>query len=135
MRYLWMMITWLIVWGILSLPNQSSAADFVVYSVYRALDLGNAGEPPPPKDYYINMGSAQGLSEGSLLSVYRRMATYDLLSEKLYKEVMFPIAKLKVIHVEQGVAIARMDQMIVTDKMPAITPVAVMVGDLVRPAQ
>lgn len=133
MRWLWMIVTLGLVWSILALPNPARAADFVVYSVYRSLDMGNPGETPQ-KDYFVNVGSSQGVREGSVLTVYRRTATYDLLSEKLYREVTFPIAKIKVIHSESNAAIARMDKMFSLDKTPATTPNAIMVGDLVKSA-
>src|SRR4051794_19823627 len=122
MRWLWM-----IVWAIATTvatwagaPKTSLAADFVVYSVYKGLDLGNPGEDPQ-KDYYINMGSAHGLRAGSHLDVLRRIATYDLLNEKLYKDVTFPIARIKVIHVENNAAICRVEKMIPPDKTPAVS--------------
>jgi hypothetical protein len=115
--------------------SRSLAADFVVYSVFKPLDLGNPGETPPPKDYYVNMGAAQGIHPGSQLEVSRRISTYDLLSEKLYQDVTFPIARLKVIHVENNAAICRMDKILSAEKTPGTSIRAVMVGDVVRPAQ
>lgn len=118
----------------LSLPTPlAQSADFVVYSVYKELDMGNPGETPQ-KDFYVNLGSAQGVKTGSRLEVLRRLSSYDLQTEKLYKEVTFPIAHLKIIHVEANAAIARLDKMLAADKTPAMTPRAVMIGDLVRPA-
>ena len=113
------------------LMPSASANDAVVYSVYKGVDLGNPGETPS-KDYYVNLGSQQGVDKGTILEVSRKLATYDLLSEKLYKEVVFPIATLKVIHAESGVAIARLDKLIAADQAPSFTPRAVMVGDVVR---
>lgn len=106
------------------------AADFIVYSVYKALDMGNPGEVVQ-KDYYVNMGSANGLKSGAVLEVHRRVATYDLLSQKLYKDVEFPIAKLKVIHVEPYASIARIDALSPAESTPAVETRAVMVGDAV----
>jgi hypothetical protein len=114
-----------------SITRVAADDDFIVYSIYRALDLGDPGEKPQ-KDYFVNMGSRQGIRPGTTLQVLRRVATYDLTSQKLYKDVQFPIAKLKVIHVEPNAAIARLDQMLPPEKTPAISPRAVMVGDLVR---
>ncbi len=116
--------------GFIAMPRQALAQDYVIYGVFRELDLGNPGEIAQ-KDYYINMGSAQGLRPGSIVQVSRRMATYDLMAEKLYKDVLFPIADLKVIHVEGNAAIARMEKMLPADKTPAMFPRAVMVGDIV----
>lgn len=114
-------------------PKESSATDFVVYSVYKALDLGNPGETPQ-KDFYVNLGSSQGIAPGTTLEVLRRLPTYDLSTQKLYKDIAFPIATLKVIHVENNAAVARLDKLMPADKTPAISPRAVMVGDFVRPA-
>jgi hypothetical protein len=115
---------------------QSLAADYVVYSVYKPLDLGGtAPEAAPKKDYYVNMGTAQGLHPGSSLEVIRRISTYDLLNQKLYQDVTFPIARLKVIHVESGAAICRLDKFLPADKTPEPGIRAVMVGDAVRVAQ
>jgi hypothetical protein len=120
--------------GTFLIPTYSAkSADFVVYSVYKELDMGNPGETPQ-KDFYVNLGSAQGVRAGSKLEVLRRLSSYDLQTEKLYKEVTFPIAHLKIIHVEPNAAIARLDKMLAADKTPAMTPRAVMIGDLVRPA-
>lgn len=120
-----------IVSGIVFSPSVIPAEDPIVYSVYKSLDMGNSNDPPQ-KDYYVNVGSAQGISIGTILEVIRRAPTYDLTNQKLYKDVAFPIAKLKVIHVESSAAIARLDKMNPIDRTPAITPRAVMVGDLVR---
>lgn len=110
------------------------AADYVVYSVFKPVDLGVPGATPQ-KDYYVNMGSAQGLHAGSQLEVLRRVSTYDLLNEKLYQDVTFPIARLKVIHVENNAAICRLDKILPPDKTPETNNRAVMIGDLVRPAR
>ncbi len=109
----------------------SSKTDFVVYSIYRGLNLGNPDESVQ-KDYYVNMGSMHGLHEGSILEVMRRNPTYNLLSEQHYKDVVFPIARIKVIHVESIAAIARLQTMLPVESTPTISPRAVMVGDLVR---
>lgn len=131
MRWLWKILIMTIIGCIVVLPSHVSADEFTVYSVYKALDLGNPGETPQ-KDYYVNMGRTQGIHEGSVLEVMRRNPTYDVVAEKLYKDVTFPIAKLKVIHVEPGASIARLEKMLAVEKTPAITPRAVMVGDLVK---
>jgi hypothetical protein len=124
-------LTGLLVSALWLVAPAATASEAVVYGVYRGVDLGNPGETPA-KDFYVNLGSQQGLQTGSILEVSRKLATYDLMSEKLYKDVVFPIATLKVIHAEPGVAIARLDKMIAPDKSPSFSPRAVMVGDLVR---
>lgn len=113
-------------------PHSSARADgFVVYSEYQALDMGNPGEKPP-KDYYVNIGSSNGVHEGTELEVVRSIPTYDLLSERLYKDLRFPVATLKVIHAESSASIARLDKLMPPDNTPAVSYRGVMVGDTVR---
>lgn len=112
-------------------PTSGSSAEFVVYSVLRELDLGNPGEVAQ-KDFYVNMGKAQGVRDGSILTVKRRVSTYDLLSEKLYRDMVFEVGKLKVIHTESNAAVARMEKLLPSDKYPTVAPHAVVVGDLVE---
>ena len=126
-----MVAIWGIAFSIIALPSPVAAAEYVVYSVYRGIDLGTPGETPQ-KDYYINMGTSQGVHEGTVLNVFRRISTYDLLTEKLFKDVTFPIAKVKVIHAESGVAIARLEKMNAPEKSPSTTPAAIMIGDIVK---
>ncbi len=128
-----MVVMFVIAGGILSLPSEAHSAEFMVYSVYRALDMGNPGETPQ-KDFYVNMGTSQGIHQGSVLEVVRRSSTYDLITEKLYKDISYPIARLKVIHAENNAAVARLDKMLPADKTPALAPNAVLVGDLIRQA-
>lgn len=111
--------------------RMAGADDHIVYSVQRSLNMGNPGEVTT-KDFYINMGKVNGVVEGAVLDVYRRASTYDLLSEKLYRDVTFPFAKLKVIHVEKDVAIARFEKILPEAAAPVVTPRAVMVGDIVK---
>ena len=117
-------------WG----AHETRASEFVVYSVYRGLDLGGSQEPPQ-KDFFVNLGSAQGAKAGSILRVSRKLATYDVLNEKLYKDVTFPIAELRVIHAEGNAAICRLEKMLPADKTPTLAYRTVMVGDSVSLAK
>ncbi len=131
MRWL-LIVVGLQIFGLwLTFTPQSYASEFVVYSIYRGLSMGNLDEIPD-KDYYVNMGSDQGLREGSILEVLRRVSTYDLLNEQFYRDLTFPIAKLKVIHAENKASVARLDRFLPAANTPVMTPRAVMVGDQVR---
>lgn len=120
--------------GILLPADPARAADYFVYSVYKELDMGTPGEVPQ-KDYYINMGTSSGIHEGMYVRVLRRTSTYDLLNERLYKDVLFPIARLKILHAEANASIGRLDKMFPPATTPAFSPHAVMVGDLVEPSE
>lgn len=118
---------------LLALPIATPAQepDYMVYSVYSGVFMGNPGEIPR-KDFFVNMGSKHGLRAGMQLQVLRKTPTYDLLSKKLYRDMTYPIGVLKVIHSEEDASIARLEKMLPDDQTPALSPRAVMVGDLVR---
>ena len=114
--------------------NAQSRQDFIVYSVYTALHMGNPGELKR-KDFYINMGTQNGLQTGVVLNVYRKAASYDLISKKLFRDLTFPIGQIKIIHAEPKASIARLVKMNPPELTPAISPQAIRIGDIVRPAQ
>lgn len=112
--------------------GKAQAADAFVYSVYRGVDLGEPNEEIH-KDYFVNMGTGQGVREGTILEVSRKMPTYDLMTEKIFKDLEVPFARLRVIYAEKDAAIARLDRIYPADKTPVTTPRAVIVGDTVKP--
>lgn len=127
-RWLWMISILIIV----SIPTRSAySAENTVYSVFQSLNMGNPGEVTH-RDYYVTMGSSQGVRVGSKLEVYRRMPSYDLESQKLYKDVSFSIGELKVIHVESTAAIARLVKLNSPESTPAMITPSVLVGDVVK---
>lgn len=112
--------------------TEEVSRDYVVYSVYQAINMSNDPKDAPPKDYYINMGKQQGVHQGSILEVRRRVSTYDLVSEQLYRDLTVPVALVKVIHVEAVAAIARLQKLLPLQSTPMVAPRAILVGDLVR---
>ena len=132
-RYRSLIITFLTLGGLVLAPRVGDCrtSDFMVYSVYHELSLGNPQEVPQ-KDYFINMGSQQGLHIGSILEVMRKVSTYDLIHESLYRDVVFPIGFVKVIHVESNASIARLEKLLPVDIAPISNPRSIIVGDLVR---
>lgn len=103
----------------------------IVYSVYKGIDLGDPNEILQ-KDYFVNLGVDQGIRVGTILEVARKAPSYDLTTEKLYKDLVFPFAQLRVIHAEKDAAIARLEKIYPPDKTPVVTPRSVIVGDLIR---
>jgi hypothetical protein len=129
-RWLILVIVSAVVGAVLPFPEEGQASEFRVYSMFRSLGLSS--EEVPEKDYYINMGTAHGIHEGSTLVVFRKSPTYDLVNEKLYRDLTFPIATVKVIYVESLASIARLEKFLPAEKTPTIVPRAIMVGDTVK---
>jgi hypothetical protein len=115
-------------------PLRALAADYSVYEVFRAVDLGES-DRPPPKEIFVNMGSNQGVKKGSVLDVYRKVVSFDNLSEKVGGEHMIPVGRIKVIHTDEKTAIARLDRFVSLEQEVSLLPQTVMIGDLVRLAR
>jgi hypothetical protein len=105
--------------------------DAIVYSVFKGIDLGDPNEVLQ-KDYFVNLGSNQGIRVGTILEVARKAPSYDLTTEKLYKDLVFPFGTLRVIHAEKDASIARLEKLYSPEKTPVMVPRSVIVGDLVR---
>ena len=108
--------------------------DYTVYQVYRPIDLGEGGAQPP-KDIFVSIGADQGVHKGSILDVYRRISSFDNLTQKHMGDHMIPVGKIRVIHVDEKTAIARADRFVSVEQEPALLPQAIMIGDVVRPVQ
>lgn len=106
----------------------AQAKDAVVYGVYTALKMGDEKEVAQ-KDYYISIGSRQGVSRGAKVKVYRKISTHDLIAKKLQTDIEFPIAEIKIIHVDEEASVGRLVRMLPPDETPAGSPGAILVGD------
>jgi len=107
------------------------ADEYTVYQVFRAVDLGET-DRQPPKDIYVNIGSNQGVKKGAVLDVYRKISSFDNLTQRLAGDHMIPVGRIKVIHSDEKTSIARLDKFVSFDQEPALIPQAIMIGDVVR---
>lgn len=118
-------VTWVLT------PAALSEENAIVYSVFKGIDLGNPNEMIQ-RDYFVNLGTNQGIRVGTVLEVARKSPSYDLTTEKLYKDLIFPFAQIKVIHAEKDASIARLEKLYPLERTPALTPRSVIVGDFVK---
>ncbi len=116
------------------LGSRVQAGEPTVYPVFRPIDLGET-QVAPPRDIFITIGANQGVKKGTLLDVYRRISSFDNLTQKHMGDHMIPVGRLRVIHSDEGTAIARLDNLVSIEKEPALLPQAVMIGDVVRVAK
>ncbi len=114
-------------------PVVAQADEFSVYQVFRQIDLGES-DRQPPKDIFVNIGSSQGVKKGSVLDVYRKISSFDNLTQRLVGDHMIPVGKIKVIHSDEKTAIARAERFVSVEQEPALLPQSIMIGDIVRPA-
>lgn len=109
------------------LSTNALAGDYKVYGI--RTDYPMADGQPLFRDVYVNMGTNQGIKTGSALDAYRNVTTVDELNQRVGKGMSFKIAKLKVIHAEAEMAVARVVQMLPPESTPIGAYTNVIVGD------
>lgn len=107
----------------------SYAKEATVFDVRRPIAMEN--NEVPPKDYYINAGSKDGLKKGMTVTVSRRLNLYDQYQNKSTSDLVVPIGVLKIIHLQDDVAVARLEEIKSREALPTVEFDAIMVGDKV----
>lgn len=127
------LVLWILGLSFSETTSAEVAGEYLVYNIHQALNLGYPNEFHP-KDYYLTIGSDQGVHKGSILAVMRRIPSADLMNQQFYQEMTFPIGLVRVIHAEPRISIARLEKMFPIESTPtSFSPQSIMIGDLVTP--
>ena len=103
------------------------AKNAVVFEIRRPISLDP--KQSAPKDFYINAGNEIGLKKNMLVVVNRRTTLYDAYQNNSPGDLYVPVGQLRVIHVQKGLAVARLEQMVNRKNLPQLDYDAIMVGD------
>ncbi len=106
-----------------------SGKTFLIYSVAQDLNMGIEGQVLK-KNFYVNMGTGQGVKKGTLLDVFRVISVlnpYDNRKRVIHK---VKIGELKVLNATEEGSIAVMKKMEDED-VPVLELDQFMVGDMV----
>ncbi len=114
-------------------PLKVYAGEFAVVSVVRNFPMKSDDEIA--KDYYINAGTNNGLKEGAFLEALRKVSIHDNVNAKVVGDTAVPIARLKIIHVDKSMGIARVIKFFERKLTPNAGFDDVMVGDLIKVSQ
>ncbi len=124
MRRFLQTIAIVLIWTITS----SSAREYVVYNI--GIEIPMSDEVIPKKNFYINMGSNQGLREGVVVDVFRVVSRIDPYKTKKRFNYKVKIGELEILHSEDDSAIASMSSLKNTDKDALYFEVdGIMIGD------
>lgn len=105
----------------------AQSKEAVVFDIRRQVSLDpNKTES---KDYYINSGSEAGLKQDMLIVVTRRHTLYDAYQNKSPGDLIVPVGQLRIIHVQKGLSVARLEKMVDREDLPNLELEAIMVGD------
>ncbi len=116
---------------ILALSQAAHAKDYIIYAVSQNLPMGEP-EEVITKNYYVNIGQQQGLKTGSVLNVYRSVAMSDPYETKNKYNHKVKIGELKILHTEDGSAIARLEKFAEGKDVPVFDIENFMIGDRVQ---
>ena len=115
---------------LLSISTVSFARDHLIYSVAEEIPMGFDNEVTK-KNYYMNIGSQQGVSEGTTLDVFRVISKsnpYDNLKRINYK---VKVGEIKVVHTEEEAAIGILQVLKNDTETPLFDLNGFMIGDYV----
>lgn len=86
-----------------------SARSYVIFSMAQDLPMGFENEVVR-KNYYINMGSSQGVKKNSVLDVFRIISIQNPYDNKKRVNYKVKIGELKVLHATDDAAIAMVNE-------------------------
>jgi hypothetical protein len=108
--------------------SKAYAEDISVFDARNTIALSDA--EPTYKDYYLNGGTARGLREGMIITVVRKVTLYDSYQNKSAGEMELEVGKIKIIHVQKDLAVARDHAQISRVGHPLLDYDFVMLGDV-----
>ncbi len=106
------------------------AKDHLIYSISEEIPMGYENEIIK-KNFYLNIGTNQGVDEGTTLDVFRvisRSNPYENLKIVNYK---VKIGEIQILHSDDEAAIGIMKNIKSTDQTPLMHLEGFMIGDLV----
>lgn len=114
---------------VLKLPNAFADDNPTIFDVRRSLPM----EPSEPTfhDFYINAGPEVGFRVGMVMNVIRSMPVHDPIQNKQQATLNITVGKVRVIHVEKGIAVARLVSEVPSSDRPVLDFESVMIGDQV----
>lgn len=102
-------------------------AELQIFDVRKNLAL--ADNEKTFRDFYINGGTEAGLSNGMIITVQRRLPLYDTYLNRSAGDLELKVAKIKIIHVQKGLSVARLHSEFSRDTAPLLEDNFIMVGD------
>lgn len=104
------------------------AKSFVIFSLTQDLPMGHEGEVVR-KNYYVNMGSGQGVKKDSVLDVFRIISIQNPYDNKKRVNYKVKIGELKVVHSSDDAAIAMVNNYEKEENTPIFELPQFMIGD------
>lgn len=117
--------------GLILLLGASLAEAGTIIQVSRRLRMSNV-EPNPPKDFFIDMGTRDGVREGDVMTVYRFVPVLNVLAGAPHQLLRVVLGEIKILSAGESVAVGRVLQERAPNELPAMDSQAFMMGDQVE---
>ncbi len=102
-------------------------AELTIFDVRKNLPMSDTEKVY--RDFYINGGTESGVAVGMVITVQRRLPLYDTYQNRSAGDLDLKVAKIKVIHVQKGLSVARLHSEYNRDNAPLLEDNFIMVGD------
>lgn len=102
-------------------------AELTIFDVRKNLPLSDTEKVY--RDFYINGGTESGVAVNMVITVQRRLPLYDTYQNRSAGDLDLKVAKIKVIHVQKGLSVARMHTEFSRENAPLLEDNFIMVGD------
>ena len=118
----------LILLSLLLFSQSLWARSYVIFSMAQDLPMGHDGEIIR-KNYYVNMGSSQGVKKDSVLDVFRIVSIQNPYDNKKRVNYKVKIGELKVVHSSEDASIAMVGEYEKEESTPIFELPQFMIGD------
>ncbi len=109
------------------LASAEAHGELTIFDVRKNLALSDTEKVY--RDFYINGGTEAGLTTGMIITVQRRLPLYDNYLNRSAGDLDLKVAKIKVIHVQKGLSVARLHSEYDRSTSPLLEDNFIMVGD------
>jgi hypothetical protein len=103
------------------------AGELTVFDVRKPVTLSD--KEVAQKDFYIDSGSEAGLQTGMIVTVVRKVPLYDTYQSRSAGDLKVDVAKVRIIHVQQGLSVARFAADVPRADIPILEDNFIMIGD------
>jgi hypothetical protein len=118
----------LILFSLLLFTQNLWARSYVIFSLAQDLPMGMENEQIR-KNYYVNIGSGQGVKKDSILDVFRIISIQNPYDNKKRVNYKVKIGELKVLHSSDEASIAMLNEYEKVEETPIFELPQFMVGD------
>lgn len=124
-------ITFLLILSLFLMTSMTIAKDFIIFNVSQDIPMGEKDETIK-KNYFMNIGSNQGVKKGTLIDVYRRVSKLDPYENKKRYNFKVKVGEIKILHTEQNASIGMIKEFFSDTNYPVVDVYDFMIGDVVK---